>query len=123
MSGSATLPSTTPRSRLAISHSKIPLSHLRGARDLMNAVLPTATVIGYEAIIPSIVLPDADDRHVVAAAVTAGASVIVTWNVRDFPTAELRLAWAEDGNAGCLPGGPLRRSPRCHGPRRRQSLS
>lgn len=67
----------------------LPLSHLRAARDLMNAVLPAATVVGYDAIIPSIELPDPDDRHVVAAAIAAEASVIVTWNVRDFPTAEL----------------------------------
>jgi predicted nucleic acid-binding protein len=68
----------------------IPPNHLRAARDLMNAAVPTATVKAYEAFIPSIVLPDADDSHVVAAAVAAGASVIVTWNVRDFPAAELR---------------------------------
>ena len=63
---------------------------MRVARDLMNAVLPTAMVTGYEAVIPSIELPDANDRHVVAAAVAARASVIVTWNVRDFPASELR---------------------------------
>jgi predicted nucleic acid-binding protein len=68
----------------------IPPNHLYAARDLMNVAVPTATVKAYEAFIPSIVLPDADDRHVVAAAVAAGASVIVTWNVRDFPAAELR---------------------------------
>jgi PIN domain len=68
----------------------IPLGHLRATRDLMNAVLPTATVTGYEAKISAITLPDVDDRHVVAARIAAGASVIVTWNVRDFPTAELR---------------------------------
>ena len=56
----------------------------------MNAAVPSATVTGYEATIPSIVLPDENDRHVVAAAVAASASVIVTWNVRDIPMAELR---------------------------------
>ena len=35
-------------------------------------------------------LPDPNDRHVVAAALEARASVIVTWNVRHFPVAALR---------------------------------
>jgi len=30
-----------------------------------------------------------DDRHVVAAAIAAGASLIITWNVQDFPAKEL----------------------------------
>jgi hypothetical protein len=35
-------------------------------------------------------LPDPQDRHVVAAAIEANASLILTWNLRDFPTATLR---------------------------------
>jgi hypothetical protein len=65
-------------------------ARLEATRDLMDRVLPQARVTGYAARIPAITLPDAGDRHVVAAAAESGASVIVTWNVRDFPEAELR---------------------------------
>lgn len=63
--------------------------HLARTRNLMKAVLPDADVRGYEHHIEGIALPDPDDRHVVAAAVAGGASMVVTWNTRDFPEAEL----------------------------------
>src|ERR1700685_1733841 len=75
---------------LSASDSTIPIERLHAVRDLMNAVLPGAMVEGYRSWIPSVVLPDADDRHVVAAGKVADASLIVTWNLRDFPAAELR---------------------------------
>ena len=46
---------------------------------------------GYEHLIETIMLPDADDRHVLAAAIHCGARVIVTANLRDFPAATLSL--------------------------------
>jgi hypothetical protein len=55
----------------------------------MNAVLPNATVTNYQAYISGIRLPDPDDRHVVAAGAAAGASLIITWNIKDFPAREL----------------------------------
>jgi hypothetical protein len=48
-----------------------------------------AKVFGYEELIEGLVLPDPDDRHVLAAAIKAGADAIVTFNLKDFPSAVL----------------------------------
>lgn len=58
-------------------------------RQLMNSALNDCLVTGYEGLIPGLMLPDADDRHVLAAAITAEASVIVTYNLSDFPSLAL----------------------------------
>ncbi|MCD2157974.1 PIN domain-containing protein [Rhodococcus cerastii] len=58
-------------------------------RELMNAAVPDCLVTGYEKLISALALPDVDDRHVLAAAIRAGAQVIVTANLRDFPDSEL----------------------------------
>lgn len=54
-------------------------------RDLMNMHVRDCLVTGYEDLIASLTLPDPNDRHVLAAAIKAGADVIVTMNLRDFP--------------------------------------
>jgi predicted nucleic acid-binding protein len=54
-------------------------------KDLMNAAVLDALVEGYEYLIPTLILPDPDDRHILAAAIHAKASVIVTSNLKDFP--------------------------------------
>jgi hypothetical protein len=53
--------------------------------SLMDRAMPDAVVTGYESLIAGLVLPDADDRHVLAAAIRCNASVIVTFNRKDFP--------------------------------------
>lgn len=50
----------------------------------MMAAFPDALVTGYERLIPAMT-NDPKDRHVLAAAVRAGAAVIVTANLKDFP--------------------------------------
>jgi hypothetical protein len=67
----------------------IPSVKLDKLRELMNAAVPDCLVTGYEKLIPALTLPDVDDRHVLAAAIRAGAQVIVTANLRDFPDSEL----------------------------------
>ena len=58
-------------------------------RALMNHALRDALVEGHEALIDGLTLPDPDDRHVLAAAIRAGAQVIVTFNLKDFPASAL----------------------------------
>jgi hypothetical protein len=64
-------------------------SALARTRDLMNRSIPDVMVSGYEGLVPGLTLPDPDDRHVLAAAIRAGAQVIVTSNLADFPPAQL----------------------------------
>jgi hypothetical protein len=54
-------------------------------RDLMRRVLPDADVHGYEARIAGLTLPDPNDRHILAAAIEAGAEIILTFNLKHFP--------------------------------------
>jgi len=61
-------------------------AQLERTRELMDAHVRDCLVEGYENLIPSIELPDEDDRHVLAAAIVAGADVIVTYNLKDFPS-------------------------------------
>jgi predicted nucleic acid-binding protein len=58
-------------------------------RELMNQAVRDCLVEGYEPLIEALELPDPDDRHVLAAAIKAGAQVIVTRNLKDFPKGKL----------------------------------
>lgn len=66
-------------------------ARLDRTRRLMNDAIRDVAVTGYEHLIDQIDLPDADDRHVLAAANHAEAEVIVTRNLRDFPADRLNV--------------------------------
>lgn len=64
-------------------------AQLDRTRRLMNQAIPNGLVSGYEAHTSALSLPDANDRHVLAAAIEASATVIVTFNLSDFPATTL----------------------------------
>ena len=59
-------------------------------KNLMDFYVKNSLVTGYEEIIPQLELPDPGDRHVLAAAIKSNAKFIITFNLRDFPSNNLR---------------------------------
>ncbi|MDQ0391693.1 PIN domain-containing protein [Labrys monachus] len=62
---------------------------LERTRRLMNAHVRDALVIDFEPLIDGLSLSDRDDRHVLAAAIKGRADLIVTANLKDFPSSAL----------------------------------
>jgi PIN domain len=55
----------------------------------MREAFDDAVVTSWEELVPGLLLPDEDDRHVLAAVIRGGAQGIITANVKDFPAAAL----------------------------------
>ncbi|MDR0594193.1 MAG: PIN domain-containing protein [Bifidobacteriaceae bacterium] len=72
-------------------HPDIPEERIRHRFAAMDAAFGQASVLGGPASVDICGLPDPDDQHVVAAAVAAGAEIIVTANIRDFSDALMAL--------------------------------
>jgi predicted nucleic acid-binding protein len=51
-----------------------------------DLAFPDALVIRYDGLIKTLTLPDENDRHVMAAAIKTNANVIVTNNIKHFPS-------------------------------------
>jgi predicted nucleic acid-binding protein len=74
---------------LLIKRPDLNANKLARLRVLMNENVPDSLVTDFEDLIPTLELPDPDDCHVLAAAISATAEIIVTFNLKDFPDAIL----------------------------------
>ncbi len=74
---------------LLINRKDIEKEALEITTTLMTDAVPDCLVTDYEFMIPGLPLTSKDDRHVLAAAIKSQAQVIVTYNLKDFPTSEL----------------------------------
>ncbi len=66
-------------------HPQLSRERLERTRRLMDENVRDCLVTGHQALIDGLILPDANDRHVLAAAIQGNADVIVTFNLRHFP--------------------------------------
>ena len=57
----------------------------QGEAEQLRAAFPRALVRDHPEIEARLVLPDVNDRHVLASAIASGADAIVTFNAQDFP--------------------------------------
>ncbi|WP_306050706.1 PIN domain-containing protein [Oceaniradius stylonematis] len=72
-------------SALLENRSDLSREQLERTRDAMDSHVRDALIEGYDTITDSLTLPDADDRHVLAAAIIGRCDVIITQNEKDFP--------------------------------------
>ena len=62
---------------------------LQWTRQQMDAAIPDCLVSGHQGLEAGLILPDPNDRHVLAAAILCHAGTIVTYNLKDFPDSAL----------------------------------
>jgi predicted nucleic acid-binding protein len=65
----------------------------------VNLAFPDAMVLNYESLIDGLTLPDEKDCHVLAAAIKTNANLIVTNNLKHFPTDYLAMFGLSARNA------------------------
>lgn len=68
---------------------ELKLKNLHATKQAMNLAFPDANVKGFHSLIAKLALPDADDKHVLAAAIHGKANCIVTFNIKHFPQKHL----------------------------------
>ena len=85
--------------RALVRNLNVPADKIAALRSRMNDAVRDCIVTGYEPLVEALRLPDPDDRHVLAAAIKAGAQGIITSNLRDFPTKDLAVFGIEAKSA------------------------
>ena len=65
---------------------EIPPAEIEKRISRAHRAFPDALVENYESLVDSLKLPDEKDRHVLAAAIKTNANIIVTNNIKDFPS-------------------------------------
>lgn len=65
---------------------EISQEEIKKRSNIANSAFPDALVANYEPLILGLILPDEKDCHVLAAAIKTNANVIVTNNLKDFPS-------------------------------------
>jgi hypothetical protein len=97
---------------IAVNRPDLDTARLARTRDRMCAAVLDCVVEGSEDIEAAITLPDPDDRHVVAAAIRAGAGSVITLNLRDFPAVELARNDSSHSTPTCSRWNSSRGAPR-----------
>jgi predicted nucleic acid-binding protein len=64
---------------------------LERRRALMDRAIDHDLIENYQRHIVDINIPDPNDRHVLAAAIEAGAEILLTYNLRDFPNSKVAM--------------------------------
>jgi hypothetical protein len=71
--------------RRAMKRNDVSEQEIKNRMDKVNRAFSKAMVYNYKSLIDKLDLPDADDRHVMAAAIKVNANIIVINNLKQFP--------------------------------------
>ena len=74
---------------LLLNRQDLQRSKLERTVKAMENAFPSSQVNGFEDIVNTLSLPDKNDNHVLAAAIKSDSSLIITFNLKDFPANEL----------------------------------
>lgn len=107
-------------------HPDLDDSRIDAWQAIMTDQFPDAEITGYEPIIEALTLPDAEDRHVLAAAIVGKCQGVITTNLKHFPAAAvmpftLEIVHPDDFIVNIIDIDPVRALTACR--RHRQAMA